>query len=512
MRAIANVLAMSVCMLLIGTPLAFADDASDELAEMRTMVEQLKGQVDAQSEQIAHQGDVIREARLEQADRSESRFGSSGITAFLQRLVVEGHVSGSYFWNFNQPGPATGIGGPFGTTGGNTGISGNTYPFHANHNSFQVDQVWFGIEHPVDAENRAGFRFDLVYGTTACTMGNAVPVRCGFGGVAGFFGLAGAGPPPPPLVGAGAVGATFNDNTSQFYVNQAYVQYLAPITDNGILIKAGKWNTLVGIEVPDTTANFNITRGNVFSIFQPIDHVGVLASTDIGETGFSGAFGVMNDDHNSVFGAGGLAPGALGPFVLTGAGSDPDRNEAKSIAFQIGWSGETISVASTLLWGPSVEFNDNDSSGLLDLLLTWDPNEKLSTWINWDYAWDNDVNRGAHAWGLAMAGRYAVTERMGVSTRFEVVRTDGEFGPWVNTTCIDNNPVVVAGCRADVSNGTIYSLTGTVDYALTSNLMLRGELRYDNVNKDFNDNEFFDSGGDFRPDQTTAGVEIVYEF
>ena len=73
MKAIANVLALAVCMLLIGAPLAFADDVSDELAEMRKMVEQLKGQVEAQNEQISHQGDVIREARIDRTHESESR-------------------------------------------------------------------------------------------------------------------------------------------------------------------------------------------------------------------------------------------------------------------------------------------------------------------------------------------------------------------------------------------------------------------------------------------------------
>jgi len=365
MMRIAKVLAMAACMLMIGAPSAIADDVSDELAEMRALVEQLKGQVDAQSEQIEHQGEVIREARLERAEQGDSRFGASGITAFLQRLEVEGHVAGSYFWNFNDPGHTNMVGGPGGIgpisfAGGNTGISGNAYPFHSNHNSFQVDQVWFGIEHPVDEENRAGFRFDLLYGTTACWLGNAVPLRCGFPGIAGF-----------------------EDNTSQYYVNQAYVQYLAPITSNGILIKAGKWNTLVGAEVANTTANFNITRGLVYTILQPVDHVGVLASTDIGETGFSGAFGVMNDDISG----------------FAGTGSDPDRNDAKSLVAQIGWAGETISVANTLLWGPSVPFSDNHANGLYDLVVTWDPNEKISTWLNFDYAWNKPSGQDQHAWG-----------------------------------------------------------------------------------------------------------------
>lgn len=485
MKTIINVLALSACMLMIGAPLAIADDVSDELAEMRAQVEQLKGQVAAQSEQIDHQGQVIRQARLEQAERSDSRFGASGITAFLQRLEVSGHVSGSWFWNFNNPGSVTSVGGPglYGLlAGGNTGVSGNTYPYHGNHNSFQVDQVWFGIEHPVDEENRAGFRFDLLYGTTACWVGNAVPGRCGFPGIL------------PGL----PVAALFEDNTSQYYVSQAYIQYLAPITENGILIKAGKWATLVGAEVPEATANFNITRGNVYSILQPDDHVGVLASTDIGDTGFSAAFGVMNDDENGFVGVdlGGIFPG------LSGSG-DPDRNDAKSIAVQLGWEGETISVANTLLWGPSRVFSDNHASGLYDLLVTWDPTDEISAYVNVDFAWFKAPGgANQHAWGLSTAGRYAVTERIGISGRFEFVRDDGGFAGWVNTGLGPPFP----------SNSEIYSVTGTVDYALTTNLLLRGEIRYDNITKDFNDNEFFDKGGDFRPDQTTAGVELIYEF
>jgi hypothetical protein len=461
---------MSACALFLVVPFAIADDVSDEIAEMRVLVEQLQGQVEAQSEQIEHQGEVIRSARLEQAHQSDSRFGASGLTAFLQRLQVEGHVSASYFWNFNQPGPATAIGGPgviagFPVTGGNQGLSGNTYPFHSNHNSFQVDQIWFGLEHPVDAENRAGFRFDLVYGTTACNLGNALPIRCGLPGVAGF--------------------AAIGDNTSQYYVNQAYVQYLAPITSNGILIKAGKWNTLVGAETANTTANFNITRGNVYTMLQPIDHVGVLASTEFGETGISATIGVMNDDTNGFF----------------GTGADPDRNEAKSLVAQLGWSGETLAATSTVLWGPSLVFSDKHASGLWDLVVTWDPNEKISAWVNLDYSWNKAVGNNTHAWGIATAGRYAVTERMGISGRFEYVNDEDGHSGWINT---GPGPLVV--------DASIYSITGTFDYALTSNLMVRAEVRYDNITKDANDNEFFDKGGDFRPDQTTAGAEIVYTF
>jgi hypothetical protein len=134
--------------------------------------------------------------------------------------------------------------------------------------------------------------------------------------------------------------------------------------------------------------------------------------------------------------------------------------------------------------------------------VTWDPSENLAMWLNFDYAWFKAEGANQHAWGLATAGRYAVTERVGISGRFEYVKDDDGFVGWVNPTGFLNP-----------RNASIYSLTGTVDYALTSNLMVRGEIRYDNITKDnSNDNEFFDKGGDLRPDQTTAGVEIVYEF
>jgi hypothetical protein len=372
------------------------------------------------------------------------------------------------------------------TWGGNTGGSGNIYPFHGNHNSFQVDQVWLGIEHPVDEENRAGFRFDLVYGTTACWLGNAVPNRCGL----------------PGLVPGFPVAAVSGDNTSQYYVSQAYVQYLAPITDNGILIKAGKWATIVGAEVPEATANFNVTRGLLYSMLQPDDHVGVLASTDIGETGFSVTFGVMNDDQNGFFGMN------LPSFLPDLAGSsDPDRNDAKSIAFQIGWAGDTVSAATSVLWGPSDVFTEDHASGLWDTVVTWDPTEDISTYVNFDYAWDKDQGPNLHAWGLSTAGRYAITERLGISGRFEFVKDNGGFGSFLNL----NLPPL--SLLLPPRESTIYSLTGTVDYALTNNLTVRGEVRFDDVTKrNAGDFEFFDKGGDYRAEQVTTGMEIVYEF
>ena len=58
-------------------------------------------------------------------------------------------------------------------------------------------------------------------------------------------------------------------------------------------VKFGKFGTLIGAEVAQTVYNFNITRGNLYNLFQPITHVGVLASTEIG--GFSLSVGGANE-------------------------------------------------------------------------------------------------------------------------------------------------------------------------------------------------------------------------
>jgi|GEM_PF-1005793 len=461
MRTITKLFAMSACMLLMGAPLAVADQSSDEIAEMRAMVEQLQGQVEAQSEQIEHQGEVIREARLTQSREDDSRFGASGIMAFLQRLEVDGHVAASYFWNFNNPSIEDGdrrdsSQNPY----ANQGQNRNIYPYHGSHNSFQLDQAWFGLEHPIDEENRAGFRFDLVFGTTASNFGNA-NVDGDFGGRCGWAG----------------------DCTSSNYVHQAYIQYLIPMTSNGIRMKAGKFATLVGAEVANTTANFNVTRGILFSVMQPVDHVGVLFDTEWGESGFTSALGVANSGINNY-------------------GADPDYDKGKAVIAQLGWSGETFGAATTVIWGEDTwDRGRYRSNGLVDLVLTWDPSEKLSTWLNFDYGWRDAGGYNQQAYGIAVAGRYAVTERLGLSTRFEWLADEDGYAGW--------NAGPDTGDTTDM-----FSLTGTADYALTNNLMVRGEVRWDTSHGSGpNDREYWSRPrGEIAQNQVTSGVELVYEF
>src|SRR5690606_29569947 len=200
-----------------------------------------------------------------------------------------------------------------------TNLGAGFYDFtHPDHNTFSLDQVWFEIEKEVSEESRAGFRADFVYGKTAKAMG-------------------------------GAVGNAFDDTA--LYIHQAFVQYAPPIGPEGTVVKFGKFATLIGVETLGTIYNYNITRGQVWSLMEPIDHIGIMVGGPIGESGFEWALGGVN----------GFLPDSA------------DVNDRKSVTGRLGWSSDVFSVAVNGLWGGEVQGFDGDESGLVNLVAKWTP-------------------------------------------------------------------------------------------------------------------------------------------
>ncbi|MEE8580439.1 MAG: outer membrane beta-barrel protein, partial [Myxococcota bacterium] len=59
----------------------------------------------------------------------------------------------------------------------------------------------------------------------------------------------------------------------------------------------------------------------------------------------------------------------------------------------------------------------------------------------------------------------------------------------------------------------IFALTGTMDHALTDQLTLKGEVRYERGEKDGGANAFFiDNTADTSKDQVLIGAQLVYNF
>jgi hypothetical protein len=426
---------------------AFAEkDVESELAEMRALVEGLKQKVDAQEEQLTHQGDLLEQAQ----DRIQSEDDTkSGLSSFVDSLVVTGHVAGSYAYNLDDP--------SFGAT--NQGASGNFLPFHPDHNTFVVDQVWFGLGKPATKESRGGFQFDILFGNSANFLGQGTTASR-----------------------RGGVG----DSTSDYYIAQAFIEYQAPCEACGdVNFKFGKFQTYVGSEVVQANANYNITRGNVYNLLQPLDHIGLTGTSNLGPVELT--LGLMSSG-GSTF-------------------SSPDNNFEKTYMASAAAGDDRLNGRVTFLYGAENAANSTflgDRAGLVDAVLNFAPADNLSMWVNSTYVYAEGSSQSA--WGIAGAGRLAITDDLGISTRLEFAQ-DVPAG-----TVAGPNSGDFFGVLAGGDSSKIYSLTGTIDYALAQNLVLKGEARWDKVNEEGTD-EFDSSGaGSGSTNQTVFLGEVVYSF
>jgi hypothetical protein len=462
MRSLCMALVGALAGLVLAPSLATADEVQDQLLLMQERITQLEDRLQATSDELtaANQRAEAQHKLIERAGLSDDRAAASGVAAFLETLGIGGWVSASYNYNLDDP-----DGRDLGAFNAGAAAPFSAYPFHADPNSFQLDQFWLELERPVSEEHRAGFRADLVYGKTAELL-NVHPFL---------------------LFAESPDGVSGSDEDFELF--QAYLQYLAPIGE-GVNFQLGKFATPIGAEVVQSPYNFNITRGHVWNLFQPITHVGVMASTDWGE-GFTTSLGVVNDD--------------------------------KAVLWSLGWSEDTVAVSFNGAYGSSdsaqntlspipgaPDMHAGDKETILDLILRWNPSDDFSAYVNADYIdsensepLDDTVLTGEFdGYGVAAAGRLALSERLGVALRAE----------WAN---LDFDG---AGAASD-QELEVWGLTGTVDYDLTNRLRLRGELRYDNVRSSdaLFQNLFLDSPLATPPvgsedDQVVGLIEAIYSF
>jgi hypothetical protein len=458
-------------------------DVEQQLQQMQNRMQQMEDKLQATSDQLDSANERVDEQSqlIEQSGLAETRGASSGLPGFLGQITVGGWVAASYFWNINHPTSETNydvFGDQYptgdGMGGTNQGINGAFYPLHPDHNSFALDQVWFEVERPIDEENRAGFRLDTVYGKTGALLN-----------------------------GGGPNNRYSNNDDSSIYLHQGYVQYLAPVGD-GLTFKAGKFSTPFGYEVAGTIYNQNITRGNVWNLLEPIDHIGLTAGYAFGDTGFDVMGGVVN----------GFTP------------NDPDNNESKSIIGHLGWANETLSVAANGIYGNENTASSENARTVLNGVVKFNPTDRLALFVNGDYAtMANDGN--AKAWGIATGGRFGITDRTGVSLRGEYVADNGNY---LGFCSLPNSDFVYGsddGCGFDSNDFTvetdvkIFGVTATVDHLLTDQLMVRGEVRWDNVRHSGNtsNGEFYNGSLDgsesdygLKSNQVVLGAEVVYNF
>jgi hypothetical protein len=488
MRSTWKTLVAAVATALVAPQLANADDIEEQLRQMQERMDQLEDELAATNDQLE-----ASTTRVEEQQRVIARAGlddesaASGLSRFLEMTEISGFIAASWNYNFSNPNDTTlgrqapgGIASPADTVNGwNSGALGLTAPLHSNPNTFQVDQLWFSLKKPVSEESRGGWGADIVFGAAADVANGWI-----WGG------------DDPANLG------------SLPHLFQAYVSYLAPI-GSGVEIQAGRWESLLGAEPYRQDRSFFVTRGVVWSL-QPVNHTGVLFSGDLGES-LTWAIGVANQTGNTM----------------------TDTDNSKTGVGQVKWHGETITLAVNGMIGGDVPTalpgagnpgrsgvgRDSDYVGILDLVATWDPSDELSAWVNFDAIFTHgDGLPHNNVYAVAVGGHLVITKATGFSLRGEYIRGDDVF---------KGSPVIAGDpdypglpTFAGATNIDLFSITGTFDHQLATNLTLRLEGRYDVADLDGVADQFFVSDNDpdavpslyRKQEQVLALIEVLYEF
>ncbi len=318
------------------------------------------------------------------------------LTTALSSTVISGYVDVSAVWN-----PGTG--------------NVNSPPFSFNggkQDGFNLNVVNLTLEKPLDeGEWSAGYKAELLFGPDAVAYN-------------------------PSANG---------DATSDFAIKQAYVALRAPV-GNGLDLKVGTFDTIIGYESFSSHRNPNYTRSYGYTI-EPTQHTGVLASYQFSDI-VGASFGVAN---------------------TLGAGINARSPRAESHKTYMGsvtlTAPESMGVlaGSALYLGAVDGFNggtDDQTSYYVGATVAT-PVAGLRLGAAFDHANDFLGGFGAanvDATAYALYASFQATEKLSLHGRAEYLE------------------VKVPGTDIDG-----YALTGTVQYDLWQNVISRLEFRWDHI-------------------------------
>jgi len=312
--------------------------------------------------------------------------------------------------------------------------------FNLDHNTFTLDGAKLEIGRVAANPGEAGFQIDLLYGDNA-------------GIISGDRFFAGY--------------STANDS---FYLQEVYASY----NWDGTVFKFGQWETLLGSEVIDAVANRNVTQGLLFTYAIPLVHTGLLASGKVNEeVGWALAFtngwnnSTDTNDNKGVLGQLSYAHGAFSTAFSTYYGSDGNT----------GFAGQTVQNLNT------------DRATVLDWTATVTASDALTFWWNVDWGMQKDVTfvaggspqtfgriQNAQWYGASVGTQYYFTPKLSLAVRGEAFQDSDGYRMFPG------------------QESRAYSLTGTLGYKLTENLLTRLETRYDSFRTENASSDVFPQG------------------
>jgi len=418
---------------LLAAHVAAADQVQEQLMLMEQRMAEMEDRLQATSDELA----AAQATVVEQQDLliDSGLYEDEGLRSGAGGFFESVDVSGVAAASYNQRLIESDTRGNL--AGGNSGFFKTP-----NSNTFQLDQIWMIVDKAPTDESRGGFHAEFVAGESASAQ-------------------------------IGGVG-----NTDQVGVYSAYASYLAPI-GNGVQVDLGKIPTPLGAEVVQTNGNYFITQGAVFGL-QPVVHTGVAFTTQLTDSlGFTG--GIVND-------------------VYSDTSLSTDNDKAYYGQFQFGGDGFGLNVGGIIgndAGVPGCTGSDCKTS-VVDVVLSADPSDNFSLWVNFDWVHrgGEDTLQDGDAFGIAGAGRFAISDDMGVASRVEYVHTEDALN----------------GTQRD---GELLTLTGTFDKTLAEGLVTRVELRWDTFLDDNDNGAGFQArtdGGRTNNDQLVALWQMYYEF
>jgi len=401
---------------------------------------------------------------------------------FLEATTISGYVEASYTYNAshaiigkNQHRHSdANVGG----NDKNVGASGaNQLRAFDNNAGFTANALKLVLEKPLgEGDWAAGYRADLIFGQDAQQLGRAE------GSGSPFFDKEenSAGDKTPDAYG--------------LYVEQSYVAFRVPI-GNGIDFKFGRFVSLSGYEVIESPANLNFSRGLLFTFATPIGHTGLLGSYRFNDA-FDAQLGLVNGWNT-------WADDDADPSIVARVGW---RNPSGTASLGVsGYYGQTRFVDSaydsaTTMSGPR---------WFVDAVANIKPTEKVLLGVEaliGDQE-GNDTKLDAHNtwWGVAGYVKVQVSDKVSLAGRAEYLHDsngylfDDSHGTFDSIHEDNDSPIKV------------YSLTGTVNFDVWKNMLLRLECRYDQATTSKlsgADNPPFDPENG----QVTFAVDAVYSF
>lgn len=338
---------------------------------------------------------------------------------------------------------------------------GFNYAGGKNSDGFSLDVVDITIEKPLDeGEWSAGYVAEVWMGPDSAGFGNQV-----------------------------GVAAAANGGVS---IRQAYVALNAPV-GNGVVLKMGVWDTIVGYEVNDNPENPNFSRSFGYGL-EPFAHTGLLASYQLCES-VSAVAGIANSQNTGGINAGAVAgtSGSLQTYMAGVSFTAPESfgplGGASINAAVI--DGRTTTAAAG---GP-------DTTHIYVGATIPTPVEHLNVGLAFDHV---NVDGGADSDALAAYVSYGVSDKLTLHTRVDYV--DDNAGTFAAASTRAGASAVAGAGAAE-----LLGLTVTADYALWQDVLTRAEFRWD---RDLSNGGHLpgNAGGATGNSHASVSLNVVYQF